>query len=262
MNFDAVIFDMDGVITRTAQVHARAWKRMFDEFLGRREPRWGEVLHEFTPDDYLAYVDGRPRYQGVQAFLKSRGIEIPFGDADDDARAETVCGLGNRKNDLFNRVLVDEGVEVYASTIALIHELRERGMKVGVATSSKNCATVLEKAGIEELFDARMDGVIAAAIGLRGKPEADIFTVTCEWLGAAPGRAVVVEDAVSGVQAGARGGFGMVIGVARETNGAELQRHGADVVVTDLAETSVDEIDGWFASEHTHALAEQTGQSR
>jgi len=262
MNFDAVIFDMDGVITRTAQVHARAWKRMFDEFLRRREARWGEVLREFTRADYLGYVDGRPRYSGVEAFLASRGIDLPFGDAQDDPAAETVCGLGNRKNEFFNRVLDEEGVKVYTSTIVLIDELRRKGVKVGVATSSKNCVRVLKSAGIAELFEARMDGVISAGIGLRGKPEPDIFTVACGWLGVTPDRAVVVEDAVSGVQAGSRGGFGMVIGVAREAHAAELLRNGADVVVSDLAEISVEDIDDWFAGRRSGVAAEPIGQTR
>src|SRR4051812_20225548 len=162
MNFDAAIFDMDGVITKTAVVHSAAWKRTFDEYLRIREARFGGAFREFTGRDYLAYVDGRPRYAGVDSFLRSREIEIPFGDPSDKAGAETVCGLGNRKNEFFKRLLEDDGVAVYGSTIRLIEELVRSGVKVGVATSSKNCGVVLEKAGIANLFETRVDGLLSA----------------------------------------------------------------------------------------------------
>lgn len=249
MNFDAAIFDMDGVITRTATVHASAWKRTFEEYLRIRETRFGEAFREFTGRDYLEFVDGRPRYGGVDSFLRSRAIEIPFGDPADQPGMETVCGLGNRKNELFIRVLEEDGVDVYASTIQLIKELLESGVKVGVATSSKNSALVLEKAGIARLFGTRVDGVLSARLGLKGKPEPDIFATACDNLGVRHERAMVVEDAVSGVQAGASGHFGLILGVAREDNGAELRRNGADIVVSDLAEISLVEIDSWFKSD-------------
>ena len=249
MNFEAAIFDMDGVITKTATVHSSAWKRTFDEYLRLREARWGEAFREFTGGDYRAFVDGRPRYGGVDSFLRSRGIEIPFGDPTDEPGTETVCGLGNRKNELFNRVLEDEGVEVYPSTIRLIEELLRCGVKVGVATSSKNCALVLEKARIADLFETLVDGLVSARLGLKGKPEPDIFATACRNLGVSHERAVIVEDAASGVQAGARGHFGLVLGVAREDNSAELRRDGADIVVSDLAEISLMEIDSWFKSD-------------
>lgn len=242
LHFDAAIFDMDGVITRTALVHSVAWKKMFDEYLRHREEDFGEPFREFTHgQDYLAYVDGRPRYAGVEAFLKSRGISLPLGQPG-DAGLGTICGLGNRKDALFNRVLDEEGVRVYDSTIALIKELLRRGVKTGVATSSKNGARVLEKAGISDLFAARVDGVVSQKLRLKGKPEPDIFIQACADLGASCGRAVVVEDAVSGVQAGAKGRFALVIGVARENNAAELKANGADVVVEDLAGLSADTI--------------------
>jgi beta-phosphoglucomutase family hydrolase len=243
LNFNAVIFDMDGVITKTAVVHSLAWKEMFDEYLHYREKVYHEPFREFShADDYLPYVDGRPRYQGVDRFLKSRGINIPFGEPGDEPGKETASGLGNRKNEFFNKVLEEDGVGVYDSTIKLIKELLQRGVKVGVATSSKNCELILEKAGITDLFETRVDGVVSAELGLKGKPEPDIFTTAADNLGVKYDRAIVVEDAVSGVQAGAKGNFGLVIGVARENNEHELKINGADVVVADLAELSIDDI--------------------
>ncbi len=243
LNFDAVIFDMDGVITKTAVVHSLAWKRMFDEYLLYRWNKYHEPFREFThAGDYLSFVDGRPRYQGVEAFLNSRGITIPFGEPGDEPKKETVCGLGNRKNEFFNKVLTEDGVDIYDSTIKLIKDLLETGVRVGVATSSKNCGLILEKAGIVHLFETRVDGVVAAELGLRGKPDPDIFTTASDNLGVRYYRAVVVEDAVSGIQAGAKGKFGLVMGVARENNAHELKANGADVVVEDLSEITVDDI--------------------
>lgn len=243
LNFDAVIFDMDGVITKTAQVHSLVWKRMFDEYLLYRAKRYNETFQEFThANDYLPYVDGRPRYKGVQTFLQSRGIDIPFGEPTDASGVETVCGLGNRKNELFNLVLEEEGVEVYDSTIDLINGLIKNNIKVGVATSSKNCVLILKKAGITNLFETRVDGVISAELGLKGKPEPDIFITACDNLGVSYHRSIVVEDAVSGVQAGAKGKFGLVIGVAREDNALELTINGADIVVEDLSEIAITDI--------------------
>jgi beta-phosphoglucomutase family hydrolase len=244
LNFDAVIFDMDGVITKTAVVHSNAWKNMFDEYLRFREKTYNEPFKEFThTNDYLPYVDGRPRYQGVERFLKSRGINIPFGDANDEPKKETACGLGNRKNEFFNKVLEEDGVGLYDSTIKLIKELLARGVKVGVATSSKNCDVILGKAGIADLFETQVDGVVSAKIGLKGKPEPDIFTTAADNLGVKYSRSIVVEDAVSGVQAGAKGNFGLVLGVAREDNANELKSNGADVVVEDLSEITIEEMD-------------------
>jgi HAD superfamily hydrolase (TIGR01509 family) len=178
----------------------------------------------------------------VDAFLKSRGINIPFGKPEDEPRKETVCGLGNRKNEFFNQVLEAEGVGVYDSTVKLIKELLEMGVKVGIATSSKNCVPILEKAGIAGLFATRVDGMVSTELGLKGKPEPDIFTTASDNLGVKYHRAIVIEDAVSGVQAGRKGNFGLVIGVARENNAQELKTNGADVVVEDLSEITVDKI--------------------
>ncbi len=247
--FEAVIFDLDGVITKTALVHAAAWKKMFDAYLISREERFGEPFREFThAGDYLPYVDGKPRYNGVASFLESRGIDIPFGDPGDDHEEETVCGLGNKKNIMFNKVLDEEGVEVYESTVEILYGLKKAGVRIGVASSSKNCKPVLEKAGLIDLFETRVDGVVSAETGLNGKPEPDIFTTASDNLGIAYHRAVVVEDAVSGVQAGKKGNFGLVLGIAREDNIRELYVGGADIVVEDMAEIGLQGMNDWFES--------------
>jgi beta-phosphoglucomutase family hydrolase len=246
MNFDGVIFDMDGVVTKTADVHAAAWKMAFDEYLQQRQKNLGEPFRAFTRDDYLDYVDGKPRFDGIKSFLQSRGIQLISGTPEDKPETESIYGLGNRKNGLFRSVLETDGVDVYPSTLALIEKLRSRGVKIGLATSSMNCAIVLEKAGIEGLFATCVDGVIAAERSLRGKPQPDIFVAACDNIGIEPDRATIVEDAISGVRAGAVGRFGLTLGVAREKNGAELRRNGADLVVSDLAEIDIDDIDAWF----------------
>jgi len=236
-SFQAVIFDMDGVITKTALTHAAAWKKMFDDYLRKRETEHGEPFAGFThANDYLPYVDGKPRYKGVQSFLESRGIHIPFGDPADAPGTETVCGLGNQKNIAFNEVLENEGVEVYPSTVALINELKAAGIKLGVASSSKNCKPVLERVNLLDIFDVRVDGVVSAELNLHGKPEPDIFTTACDIVGVKYDKAIVVEDAVSGVQAGKKGKFGLTLGIARENNRRELEENGADLVVEDLEE--------------------------
>jgi haloacid dehalogenase superfamily, subfamily IA, variant 3 with third motif having DD or ED/beta-phosphoglucomutase family hydrolase len=242
--FDAAIFDMDGVVTDTAAVHAAAWKRMFDEYLRRREREGGEVFREFSSaGDYRGYVDGRPRYEGVKAFLASRGIQLPFGGTEDPANAETICGLGNRKNELFNQIVETDGVRVYRSTLALIQALRGGGVKIGLATSSRNAALVLAKTDAASLFGTVVDGLVSERLGLAGKPAPDIFLTACAQLGAERRRAIVIEDAVSGVRAGAAGGFALVVGVARENNAVELRENGADLVVGDLDEVNMGELD-------------------
>lgn len=240
--FDAAIFDMDGVVTKTADIHAVAWKRMFDEFLRVRASQTGARFQAFSPADYLAWVDGRPRLEGIQSFLRSRGIDLPQGQPDDASTADTICGLGHRKNAHFQQIIEREGVALFPSTVALIQQLRRCGVRVGLATSSKNSALVLNRSGTAELFATVVDGVVSEKLGLKGKPEPDIFLTAARNLGVACAQAVVIEDAVSGVQAGARGGFGLVIGLARENNTAELRASGADLVVRDLAETSLEEI--------------------
>lgn len=234
--FDAVVFDMDGVLTRTAAVHAAAWKRMFDEFLDLRAAQDGNACRAYEhPADYLAHIDGRPRNEGVETFLRSRGISLPPGSPDDAPGFGTVWALGNRKNNLFNEIVRSQGVAVYESTLTLIHALRAEGVRVGLATSSRNAALVLGKSGTAGLFEVVVDGLVSARLGLRGKPAPDIFLSASSQLGVPAGRAIVVEDAVSGVQAGARGGFALTVGVAREDNARELHENGADIVVADLA---------------------------
>jgi beta-phosphoglucomutase family hydrolase len=246
--FTAVIFDLDGVITQTALTHSTSWKEMFDTFLRSREEKHGEPFREFTHEkDYLPYVDGKPRYKGVASFLESRNIDIPFGDPSDEPEAETVCGLGNRKNLVFNNILNRDGVKLYDSTVDLIHELKKEGIRIGVASSSKNCEQVLEAAGLLDLFETRVDGVVSAELGLQGKPEPDIFTTACDNLGVDYDTSVVVEDAVSGVQAGRAGNFGLTLGIAREENSRELLINGADIVVEDMAELGgIAGLDRWF----------------
>lgn len=234
--YDAVLFDMDGVITDTASIHASCWKAMFDEFLQRWARRNAEPFHEFEIDtDYKFYLDGKPRYQGVSDFLKSRGIVLPEGTADDSSLAETKCGLGNKKNELVKACLL-AGVESYPGSVAFILYLRRLGIRTAVVTSSENCETILKAAKIEDLFNARVDGQTLMDQHLAGKPAPDSFLKAAELLQVLPQRAVVIEDAISGVKAGAQGGFGLVIGVARKNNAGDLKAQGADIVVHDLAE--------------------------
>jgi len=238
-DFDAVIFDMDGVVTRTAHVHAAAWKKMFDAYLDEVAARTGQNHKPFSVEkDYTRYVDGKPRYDGVRDFLASRGIELPWGTVDDGPENETVRGLGNRKNAYFRQVLEEQGAEVYETTTALIDRLHAAGIKTAIISASKNARTVLGSAGVLDIFDARVDGLDAEEMGIPGKPAPDVFLAAAKKLGATPRRSVVVEDAQSGVQAGRAGAFGLVIGVDRAGQREELARY-ADVVVDDLGEVAV-----------------------
>lgn len=245
--FRTVIFDLDGVVTQTATIHARSWKIVFDDYLRLRAKRNGEPFQEFTyQDDYLTYVDGKPRYKGVQNFLASRNIHLPFGDPADPPDKETICGIGNKKNQLFDKLLQEEGAEVFESTITLIKDLKNNGIRVGVASSSKNCRAVLKSVQLEDLFETIVDGIVSQELNLKGKPEGDIFVTAAKNLGSFPEDSVVVEDAASGVEAGRNGGFGLVLGVARENNEKELTKYGADLVVSDLAEININLINDWF----------------
>jgi beta-phosphoglucomutase family hydrolase len=239
----ACLFDLDGVLTRTATVHARAWGQMFDAFLAARTPEPGEDVRPFTADDYDRFVDGRPRLDGVRGFLRSRGIDLPEGTAGDPAGAPTVQGLGRRKNELVLQLLDADGVEVFEGSVRYVRAARVAGMGTAVVSSSANTAQVLAAAGIADLFDERIDGVVAASRGLPGKPAPDTFLAAAEALGVAPAAAAVFEDALAGVEAGRAGRFGYVVGVDRVGQAAELRRHGADVVVSDLDEL-LDESDG------------------
>ena len=235
--YDAVLFDLDGVITDTASIHALCWKQMFDEYLQERARQSGEAFRPFDlASDYRLYVDGKPRFDGVRDFLASRGIRLPEGSPDDAPQAETVGGLGNRKNDLVNAVIEDKGVEAYKGSVELIHQLRRQGFKIAVVTSSQNCRAVLKAAKLDEAFDVLVDGNTIHAQRLAGKPAPDTFLMAAKLLGAEPARTVVIEDAISGVQAGSNGNFGLVIGVARKGNVEELRSNGADLVVNDLGD--------------------------
>jgi len=245
--FDAAVFDLDGVVTKTALAHAASWKVMFDEYLRVREKRNSEPFQEFTHEkDYLPHVDGKPRYKGVSSFLESRNIHLPHGNPNDLPDQETICGLGNRKNVKFLEILQTRGVEVYETTVNVIRDLKSHGIRVGVASSSKNCQHVLQAAGLEDLFETRVDGVVSAELGLKGKPDPDIFVTAAQNLGSEPGRAIVVEAAVAGVQAGRKGRFALVIGLARENNQKELKENGADIVISDFAGVDYETIKAWF----------------
>ncbi len=245
--FQSVIFDLDGVVTKTATVHAHAWKKTFDEYLNFRKDYYKEPFQEFTyKNDYLKYVDGKPRYEGVKNFLESRNIHLPFGKPSDSAEQETICGIGNRKNILFKQALEEKGAEIFESTVKLIKDLKNSGIKIGVASSSENCQEILQSVNLEQLFETRVDGVISKKLSLKGKPEGDIFVTAAKNLNSLPENSVVVEDASSGVEAGRNGGFGLVIGVARENNENELATHGADLIVTDLVEIDINVINNWF----------------
>jgi alpha,alpha-trehalase len=236
-HFDAVLFDLDGVLTTTAKLHAAAWKRMFDAFLQQWAAAPGRTFVPFdSARDYLRYVDGKPRFDGVRSFLASRDIDLPDGRPDDPVTAETVCGLGNRKNAIVNEIMETEKVEAYPGSIRAVKLLRERGYRTAVVSSSENCAAVLQSAGIDGLFDVRVDAHTATDLGLRGKPEPDMFLAAANRLEVDPARSVVVEDAIAGVQAGKKGGFGLVIGIARAGNADALRDEGADIVVADLEE--------------------------
>jgi beta-phosphoglucomutase family hydrolase len=227
----ACLFDLDGVLTRTAEVHARAWKQTFDAFLERRGEKQFDLVH-----DYDEYVDGKPRLDGVRDFLASRGIELPAGPPDDAPDAETVNGLANAKNELVLRLIHDQGVEAYEGSVRYLHAARDAGLRRAVVSSSHNCHDVLVAAGIEDLLEVRVDGVVAEERGLRGKPAPDTFLEAARILGVAAEHAAVFEDALAGVQAGHDGGFGCVVGVDRAGQRDALLDHGASVVVDDLAD--------------------------
>ena len=232
----AALFDLDGVVTPTAEVHMHAWDAMFNEFLRQRSAADGVELPPYTEQDYYDHVDGKPRYDGVRSFLESRGIRLPEGLPDDPPTAETVCGLGNRKNDYFEKVLDAEGVVPYPGSVQLIESLHARGVPMAVVSSSRNAPAVLTAAGLIDYFPLIVHGGLAAELGLRGKPAPDTFSYAARELGATNDKAVVLEDAISGVAAGRAGDFGLVVGVDRGAGAKALTDAGADIVVADLAE--------------------------
>ncbi|HET8978170.1 MAG TPA: beta-phosphoglucomutase family hydrolase [Solirubrobacteraceae bacterium] len=233
----ACLFDLDGVLTQTAKVHDRAWKQTFDEYLRQRAQRTGGTFTEFDPvADYDEYVDGKPRYDGVRSFLASRGITLPEGAPDDAPDSETVCGIGNRKNELVLTLIREDGVEAYDGSVRFVKAARDAGLRRAVVSSSANCKDVLEAAGIADLFEERIDGKVADEQHLKGKPAPDTFLAGARALGVEPAQAAVFEDALAGVEAGRAGRFGFVVGVDRVGQADALQAHGASVVVQDLAE--------------------------
>jgi beta-phosphoglucomutase family hydrolase len=235
--YDAVLLDLDGVITDTASVHAACWKQMFDEYLQKRAAQRGDAFRPFDiATDYRLHVDGKPRYDGVRDFLTSRGIQLSEGRPDDPPEAETIDGLGSRKNELVNKIIEEKGVEPYEGSVELIHQLRHREFKIAVVTSSQNCTAVLKAAKLDHFFDVQVDGNVIHAEHLAGKPAPDSYLMAAKLLGVGPARAIVIEDALSGVEAGRNGNFGLVIGVARKGNADELRQHGAHLVVNDLGE--------------------------
>jgi len=245
--FDAVVFDLDGVVTLTASVHAAAWKQLFDAVLEGRARERGEPFVPFDlKADYHTYVDGKPRIEGVKSFLASRGISLPDGTPEDGPDEPTAWGLGNRKNEYFRQVLEDKGAEVDEQTVAFIRRLREEGVRVAVASSSKNCKPILDRVGLSDLFEARVDGIVSEKIGLKGKPNPDIFVEAAQRMGASPERTVVVEDAISGVEAGQAGGFGLVIGIDRAGIAVSLREHGADLILDRFDDASFQLVVEWF----------------
>ena len=237
---DAIIFDMDGVITNTASTHAAAWKQMFDEYLRKRAERYGEQFQPFDADlDYRRHVDGKPRYDGVKGFLKSRGISLPYGSPKDKPDQETICGLGNRKNQYFLERLRKKGVKPYESSIMVIKQLKKNGIRTAVISASRNAEAVLEEAGIGELFDVKVDGIDSAELHLKGKPDPAIFLEAAKRLKVKPEKTAIVEDSLAGVEAGRRGKFKLVIGVDRANQGKDIKKRGADIVVQDLSQIEI-----------------------
>ncbi len=233
-HIEALLFDLDGVLTQTAKVHAKAWKQMFDGFLRQRD---GDHFTPFdSKDDYDAYVDGLPRYDGVRNFLKSRHIELPDGDPDDGPDKETVHGLGNRKNAIVLQLIHDQGVDPYVGSVRYVTAARDAGVPRAVVSSSANAKDVLKAAGIDDLFDLVIDGHVVDDEQLKGKPAPDTYLKGAAALNVKPAQAAVFEDALSGVEAGRAGKFGYVVGVDRVGQRDALKQHGADVVVDDLAE--------------------------
>jgi alpha,alpha-trehalase len=239
-DIDAVVFDMDGVVTDTASVHAAAWKRLFDGYLAERARIEGTPFVPFDDDDYIRYVDGKPRYDGVRSFLASRGIVLPEGDLSDPGINDTVIGLGNRKDEYFLASLRNDGVRPYQTTVDFVHRLDKAGLRTAIISASRNMRQVLAGAGLADLFETRVDGIVAETLGIPGKPDPAVFLEAARRLGVAPERTAIVEDALAGAQAGRAGGFRLVIGIDRRGEGDALRRAGADVVVTDLAEVTVD----------------------
>lgn len=260
-SFSAGVFDLDGVVTRTAKVHSAAWKQLFDDYLRNRAATTGERIKPFDAGvDYPRYVDGKPRYQGVQSFLASRSINLAYGTPDDPPGKETICGLGNLKNRLFEEQLAKDGVEVFDSSVAFIQHLRDAGLKTALVSSSKNAAAVLETAGLGLLFDAHVDGNDIERGEFKGKPNPDIFLQAARLLKVTPSCAFAVEDALSGVEAARSAGFALVVGVDRADQREDLLKHGADIVVSDLSELMPATVSGKSTLPNALACYEEIAQ--
>ena len=229
--YPAVLFDLDGVLTPTADLHMHAWRAMFEELFAQKG-----VTRPYTDDDYFVHLDGKQRYEGVASILRSRGIEVDWGFPTDPPTVDTVCGIGNRKNDVFSRILEEEGVQPYPGSLALLDELRAKNVPLGVVSSSKNAERVLVGAHLRDRFPVVVDGEVATREHLAGKPAGDMFVYAAEALGEDPQHTVVFEDAISGVAAGRAGNFALVIGVDRGVGEQALREAGADVVIQDLGE--------------------------
>jgi alpha,alpha-trehalase len=235
--FKAALFDLDGVVTKTAAVHARAWQHLFNDYLRTDSIRTGREFKPFDIEyDYRQYVDGKPRYEGVKSFLDSREIVLPWGAPDDGPEEDTIYGLGNKKDGYFETYLKETGIDVYPDTVRFLRMVRDRGMKTAVVSSSNHAQQVIEAAGLAPLFDTRIDGHETQRLHLRGKPAPDTFLEAARRLGVDPRHAMVLEDAQAGVEAGRNGGFGLVIGLDRKNQAEALRQHGADVVAADLTE--------------------------
>ena len=238
----AAIFDLDGVITQTATLHAKSWKRMFDAYNENRGKNGEKQFREFSvEDDYPEYLDGMPRYDGVENFLKSRDIQLPRGAEDDDPEKETICGLGNWKNQLFHKILKEEKVDYFEDNVSVIREWKDQGIRIAVISSSKNCKQILEATGLEDLFEVRVDGVVSKERNIKGKPAPDIFLEAARELGVEPSEALIVEDSRAGVKAGKEGGFQRVIGIAGKDQEETMKKHGATEVVQSMKEVKLNE---------------------
>jgi len=236
-DFDAILCDLDGVITQTAVLHAAAWKRLFDDYLKKAAACTGSTWEPFRlEEDYRLYVDGKARYDGVRDFLTSRGLSLPLGLPEDSSDQETIYGLGNKKDEYFEAALRESGGAVYPGTVRYLQVARAAGLKMAVVSSSLHCREIIDKAGLSTLFDARIDGHEIDRLHLHGKPAPDTFLEAARRLDVQAEKAIVIEDALAGVQAGHAGGFGLVIGVNRGDQAQALRQHGADIVVSDLAE--------------------------
>ncbi len=254
VNIASLIFDLDGVITQTRKTHKKAWEALFDHYFEQLNPD-NSSQATLSEQDYQDFIDGKPRYEGVKSFLLSRGIDIPYGDPDDDPGTTTICALGNIKNDFFNDIIDREGVDVYPDAISKLKKWRSQGYKTAIVSSSENCKMIIEKAGIADLFDARVDGAVSAELGLKGKPDPDIFVEAARRMKVTVTESVVFEDAISGVQAAQKGCFGLVVGVDRFNGGDALLKHGADIIIDDF--TKIDLSDHQLITEYFTRQGEQ-----